>query len=81
MSEEAIKSEMFGSVEEVMKSLEDVQSGDLQLLLNQVERIGLWRGDKTLESSMQILKEKSDVLSNSCTKLAMVRIRTGDICC
>jgi hypothetical protein len=62
---------MFGSMEEVMASLEEVQANDLEALSG-IDRIGKWRGDTELESNIQLLKQRADVLSNSCTKLAMV---------
>jgi uncharacterized protein YukE len=35
---------------------------------------GRWRGDNELEFQIKQLKQQSDVLSNSCTKLGMVSI-------
>ena len=83
MTDAPMKEEMFACMEDILSTLGKIQLGDIELL-GEVERVGLWRGDYELESNIQQLKEKSDILSNSCTKLAMVTLecyRAGCITC
>jgi hypothetical protein len=64
--------EIFEKHEEVLKGL--VQAVEIINTQGKSPQFGLWKGDENLSHNLLQLKQQSERLSSSCTKVGLVRL-------